>query len=81
MTTDQIAQLIISLAPSVIAILAMIAAVARVMHEFKRVKKQVTELRSGEELNNKMGQLVQENYELKKKINELLTKIDHIQRK
>lgn len=81
MTTEQITQLIISIAPSVLAILTMIATVARVLHEFKKVKTQVDEMKSAEWLNNKMGQVIQENYELKKKINELLMKIDHIERK
>lgn len=81
MTTEQITQLIISVGPTVLGILIMIATVVRVMHEFKKVKTHVDEMRSAEELNNKMGQVIQENYELKKKINELLMKIDHIERK
>lgn len=81
MTTEQITSLIISLCPSVLAILTMLGVVLRVLHDFRDLKKQVTDMKAIQDLNVKMGQLLQENYELKKKLNETLTKIDHIQRK
>lgn len=81
MTTEQIIRLVISVCPSVIAIVTTVGVVLRVIKDFKDLKKQVTDMKSVEELNVKAGLVLQENYELKKKINELLTKIDRIERK
>lgn len=81
MTTEQIINLIISLCPSVMAILTMVGVVAKTVREFTTLKKQVTDMKSIEDLNTKLGQVIHENYELKKKLNETLTKIDHIERK
>lgn len=81
MTTETIISLVISICPSVIAILTMIGVVLRVIHDFKNLHKTVTDMKSLEELNAKMGHVLQENYQLKQKLNETLTKIDHIQRK
>lgn len=81
MTTDQIISLVISVCPSVIAILTMVSVVLRVIKDFRELKKTVTDMKSVEELNTKMGLVLQENYELKRKLNEALTKIDRIQRK
>lgn len=81
MTTEQIIDLVISLCPSVMAILTMVGVVAKTVREFTALKKQVTDMKSIEDLNTKLGQVIQENYELKKKLNETLTKIDHIERK
>lgn len=81
MTTDQIISLVIGVCPSVIAILTMVSVVLRVIKDFRELKKTVTDMKSVEELNTKMGLVLQENYELKRKLNETLTKIDRIQRK
>lgn len=81
MTTEEIINLILILAPSVLAILTMIATVWRVVKEFLKVKNVVTEMRSNTEISDKLSQVLQENYELKKTIKELLTKIDHVERK
>lgn len=80
MTTDQIISLIIGICPSVIAILTTVGVVLRVIKDFRDLKKQVTDMKCVEELNAKMSCVLQENYELKKKLNETLTKMDHIKR-
>lgn len=81
MTTDQIIDLVMALCPSIIAILTMLGVVLRVVKDFRELKNQVTDMKSMEELNTKVGRVIQENYDLKKQINQLLTKIDHIERK
>lgn len=81
MTTDQIITLVIGICPSVIAILTTVGLVLRVVKDFKDLKKQVTDMKVFNELRDQMRQLARENYELKKKLNEMLTKIDRIERK
>lgn len=97
MTTDQIIDLVIEIAPSIVTIITVIGVIARVIMSFKGLKKDVTTdttdhkekvnqlyaktHREIEELNSTMRQLVQENYELKKQLNETLTKMDHIDRR
>ena len=81
MATDQIISLVISISPSIIAICTALGVVLRVIKDFKGLKKQVTDMKCFDDLNIQIGQLISENYELKKKLNETLTKIDHIERK
>lgn len=80
MTTEQIASLIISLAPSVISILTMIGVVIRTMTQFSNLKKMVYDNKAQKDLNQKVGELIDQNYELKKQLNEVLTKMDHVKR-
>lgn len=81
MTTEQITSLVISLAPSVITILTMVGLILKVVFQFRDLKKQVTDMKSVKEVNDKIATLVQENAELKHQMNELLTKIDRVERK
>lgn len=81
MTTDQIISLVIGICPSAIAILTMVGVVLRVVKDFKDLKKQVADMKVFDELKEQIGQVIRENHELKKKYNELLTKIDRIERK
>lgn len=81
MTTEQITSLIIAIAPYVLTVLTTIGMILKVMRDFKDLKATVTDMKCIQQLNEKMSQVLQENYELKKKLNETLTKIDHIQRK
>lgn len=81
MTTDQIISLVIGICPSVIAILTALSVVLRVIKDFKDLKKQVADMKCFDELNVKISNLIQENYELKRTLNQALTKIDRIERK
>lgn len=81
MTTDQIISLVISTCPSLIAILTMIGVVIRVLKAFSELKKNVVDMKATEEVNDKLANVLHENYELKKKLNETMTMIDRIQRK
>lgn len=81
MTSEQIIDLVIGICPSIIAILTMVSVVVRVVKDFKDLKKQVTDMKVFYDLKDQMGQVIRENYDLKKKLNETLTKIDRIERK
>lgn len=81
MTTAQITDLIISLAPSVIAILTMVGVIFKVLHSFAALKKEVVDLKSVKETNQKLDALLDENRLLKKKLNETMTLIDRVERK
>lgn len=88
MNFEQIMSIIVAAAPSLTAIIGIIAAVVKnksyskeVISKFEETRKAVMDTKQYEDLKTQLKIAHQENYELKKKINELLTKIDHIQRK
>ena len=81
MTSDQIINVVMQIFPSVIAILTMAGCIFRVLRDFKDLKRQVTDMKCIQELKDQLSLIIRENYELKKKLNETLTKMDHIERK
>lgn len=91
MTFEQIMISIVAAAPSLTSIIGIIFAVlkgvktskttsADVINKFEEVRQEIFNTKEYSELKNQLIIAYQENYELKKKLNELLTKIDHIQR-
>lgn len=91
MTFEQIMISIVAAAPSLTSIIGIIVAVlkgvktskttsADVINKFEEVRQEIFNTKEYSELKNQLIIAHQENYELKKKLNELLTKIDHIQR-
>lgn len=89
---EEIYALILAAAPSITAIIGIIFAVVKgiknnkttskdILDKFEEMREQVFDTKEYTELKEQLKIAYQENYELKKKINELLTKIDHIQRK
>lgn len=89
---EEIYALIIAAAPSITAIIGIIFAVIKgiknnqttskdILDKFEEVREQVFNTKEYSELKEQLKIAYEENYELKKKINELLTAIDHIQRK
>lgn len=81
MTSEQIANIIIAVLPNVVTLFAVIGMVFRIVHSFRALKAEVTDMKAVKEVNDKLTNVLQENYELKKKLNELLTKIDHVERR
>lgn len=92
MTIEQIYALIVAAAPALTAIIGIIFAVVKgiktskstskdVINKFEEVRQEIFNTKEYEELKSQLVLVNQENLELKKKINELLTKIDHVQRK
>lgn len=91
MTISEIYALIIAAAPAVASIIGIIIAVVKdikantkntteVIDKFEEVRQEIFNTKEYSELKTELKIAHQENYELKKKLNELLTKIDHIQR-
>lgn len=83
MTTEQITQIvewIIAILPSVIAVLTTIGVIIKTLKEFASLKSQVVDLKALDDLKGELKQLVQENYELKKTLNETMTIIDRVKR-
>lgn len=92
MTIEQIYSIIIAAAPALTAIIGIVFAVVKgiktskttskdVIDKFEEVRQEIFNTKEYSDLKNQLLVAHQENYELKKKLNELLTKIDHIQRK
>lgn len=89
MTFEQIMTIIVAAAPSITAIIGIVAAVVKgirsnkatsqdVIDKFEEVRMEIFNTKEYSELKSQLLLAHQENYELKRKINELLTKIDHI---
>ena len=92
MTFEQIMAIIVAAAPSITAIIGIVAAVVKgfksnkatsqdVIDKFEEVRQEIFNTKEYSDLKNQLTLAHQENRELKKKINELLTSIDKIQRK
>lgn len=88
MTGEQLLNLVGQFGPTLINLIAILAVVIKVLREIrslvedlKSVKVKVNDNQEMQELKDLIGRVVQENYELKKMQKELLTKIDHIERK
>ena len=88
---EQIYTLIIAAAPSITAIIGIIFAVVKgiknnqttskdILDKFEELREEVFNTKEYSDLKDQLQIAHQENYALKKKINELLTKIDHIYR-
>lgn len=91
MTFEQIMAIVVAAAPSLTAIIGIVAAVVKgiktskttsedVINKFEEVRQEIFNTKEYSDLKSQLTLAHQENYELKKKINELLTKIDHIDR-
>lgn len=92
MMIEQILALVVAAAPSITAIIGIIFAVVKgiknnktttkdILDKFEEMREEVLNTKEYTELKEQLKIAYQENYVLKRKINELLTKIDHIQRK
>lgn len=81
MTTEAIIELIVSILPSIIAIFTTIGVIVKVIKQFADLKKEVANMKAIEDLRDQMKQVLEENYTLKKTLNETMTMIDHVERK
>ena len=91
MTVEQIMAIIVAAAPSITAIIGIIFAVIKgiksnkttskdVIDKFEEVRQEIFNAKEYSDLKNQLTLAHQEKRELKKKLNELLTKIDRIDR-
>lgn len=77
--------LIMAYAPLLVTIIGIIVAFLKMISVIKNLRKDTSktnEEKAAEirDLKNQMSGVINQNYELKKQLNELLTKIDHVQR-
>lgn len=88
---EAIYAVIMAATPALTSIIGIIFAVVKgiktskststdVINKFEEVRQEIFNTKEYSELKDQLRIAHQENYELKKKLNELLTKIDHIQR-
>lgn len=91
MTFDQIIAIIVAAAPSITAIAGIVLAVIKiikstsstndkVIEKFEEVRGEIFNTKEYSELKAKLGEVYQENIELKKTIRQLVDKVDHIYR-
>lgn len=91
MGIEQIMQIIVAAAPSLTAIIGIVAAAVKliksgkatnkeVINKFEEVRQEIFNTKEYSELKDQLLITQKENYELKKKLNELLTKIDKVHR-
>ena len=92
MTMEYLMTIIVAAAPSITAIIGIVFAIIKgiksnkdtskaVIDKFEEVRQEIFNTKEYSELKDQLKIAHQENIQLKKKLNELLTKIDHIQRK
>lgn len=80
MEIEQIVSWIVAILPSVIAVLTTIGVVIEVIKKFKKLRDDVANMTAMKEIREELKQVVQENYALKKKLNETMTLIDKVHR-
>lgn len=78
MDTTTIIQYVISILPTVFAIISMVCMVAKVLTKFEQLKNEVKESKEFEEMKKQFNIILHENYELKKQTKQLLEKIDKV---
>ena len=71
---------LISLAPAIASVVGQIITFIKQKGELKPLINEIRSTKEYDELKDQLAIVHQENIELKKKLNELLTKIDHITR-
>ena len=80
MEIDQIVSWIVAILPSVIAVLTTVGVVIEVIKKFKKLRDDVANMTAMKEIREELKQVMQENYALKKKLNETMTLIDKVHR-
>ena len=80
MTTSLIMASLLALAPAITSVVGQIITFIKQRGELKPLINEIRSTKEYDELKDQLAIVHQENIELKKKLNELLTKIDHISR-
>lgn len=86
-TFEQIMSIIVAAAPAITAVVGCIITFLKnkttcqgVVDKFEEVRTEIFNTKEYTDLKEQLKHVYQENYELKKTLNELLTKIDKVQR-
>ena len=80
MEIDTIIQYLIAIIPSIVSVIGIIGAVIGFLRKVKRLKESVDEKTDCRELQKTIAKVVDENQQLRKEINTLRTRIDHVNR-
>ena len=75
---DQITTYIVSILPSLTAILAMVLMVTKVLRSFKTLRDEVVNSNRLKKVEEQLQIVVQENYELKRQIKLMVQKLDKV---
>ena len=75
---DQITTYIVSILPSLTAILAMVLMVTKVLRSFNSLRKEVVDSNRMKKIEEQLQIVVQENYELKRQIKLMVQKLDKV---
>ena len=75
---DQITTYIISILPSLTAILAMVGMATKVLRSFNTLRDEVVNSNRMKKIEDEVQIVIQENYELKKQIKSLVQKLDKV---
>lgn len=77
---SEIVLLIVAIAPSITAIITSVSLVVTIFKNFKQLREDIQAREDLEEVKARFKNILEENYELKHLINELLEKLDGIKR-
>ena len=84
---DQVMTMVVACAPSlvamagiVVAVVKIVKAIAEVVNKFEEVRQEIFNTKEYSDIKSELKLAHKENRELKTKLNELLTKIDRIDR-
>lgn len=75
---DQITTYIVSILPSLTAILAMVLMVTKVLRSFNSLRNEVVDSNRMKKIEEQIQIVVQENYELKRQIKLMVQKLDKV---
>lgn len=78
MDLNTIVEYVIAVLPSVIAVFTTIGVIIKTLKEFKTLKQQVTDMKAMEDVREQLKMILQENYELKSRLDKTIAKMNHV---
>lgn len=78
METEQIVTWVLSILPSLIAVLSTVGLVIKTIRNFNSLKKEVTDMKAMEEVKEQLKMVLKENYELKYRLDKTIAKMNNI---
>ena len=80
MDINQIVEWVVAILPSVIAVLTTVGLVVKTLKEFTALHNQVTDMKAMEDVKTQLKLILQENYELKSRLDKTIGKMNHVQK-
>ena len=78
MDINTIVQWVLSVVPSVIAILSTVGIILKALKEFEALKREVTDMKAMEDVRDQLKMILQENYELKSRLDKTIAKMNNV---